>query len=125
MLFLANSLRRRCARPDNGCAHRAPCRRYAPFTGRRTTFRVLNKKHALKLQTLGRSAGGGPRFRPAAGEAFLLWHYALVAHGAALAREFPENRVYFLSSNMLNWQVTLGMMIIDIFGLKDLVDHST
>eukprot|EP00873_Tetraselmis_striata_P008674 jgi/Tetstr1/428938/TSEL_018914.t1 len=64
-------------------------RKYAPFTGRRTTFR-----------------------------AFLLWHYALVAHGAALAREFPENRVYFLSSNMLNWQMqTYSMLRRDLYGL--------
>jgi len=80
--------------------------RYAPYIGRRTTFRMLNKKHALKLLSLGRSTSGGhPKYRPHPGEAFLLWHYSSVVQAPKLAREFPDNRIYLLSSNLLNWQV--------------------
>ena len=84
--------------------------RYAPYTGRRTTFRMLNKKHALKLLSLGRSADSPrrPRYRPQQGEAFLLWHYSSVLQAPQLARQFPDNRLYFLSSNLINWQVTHG-----------------
>ena len=79
--------------------------RYRPFIGQRTTFRILNKKHALKLQALGRGAAPGrPRFHPATSEAFVLWHHASVAQGPALAREFPENRLFFFSADLINWQ---------------------
>uniref|UniRef100_A0A061R9U1 Beta-galactoside alpha--sialyltransferase 1 n=1 Tax=Tetraselmis sp. GSL018 TaxID=582737 RepID=A0A061R9U1_9CHLO len=81
-------------------------KKYSPYIGQRTTFRILNKKHALKLLSLGRSASAtSPHFSPDSIEAFLLWHHGCVNAAPKLAREFPFNRLFMFSANLINWQV--------------------
>jgi len=78
-------------------------REYAQFIGVRTTFRILNRKHGLKLPNLG--AGQSIQYRPSEDESFVFWHHGSLDQAGPVSLAFPKTRIYFLSADLLDWSV--------------------
>ena len=89
---------------------------YRAHTGSKTTYRMFNKKHSAKLEGLGRE--GLDLYQPQEHEAFLFWNHWTIARGSKIAANFPETRLYFLSADLINWEVdTYSAIRRDLYGL--------
>ncbi|XRA96396.1 beta-galactoside alpha--sialyltransferase 1 [Pycnococcus provasolii] len=80
----------------------------ASVWGTKTTFRMLNKKHAEKLVKLGVSAraAGHAAYTPSAGESLVFWNHATVKLLPELGHEFASTRLYLLSADAIDWMVS-------------------
>eukprot|EP00854_Cymbomonas_tetramitiformis_P012725 gene12725-15049_t len=92
---------------------------YAPLIGRRTTFRLLNRKHGLKLAPLGEAPNRTAKYRPADDkEAFVFWHHGSIQQASSVAGAFAQQRLYFLSADLLDWSVAVySALRADMHGL--------